>query len=182
MPTYEAIERYGRPEPPLDPTPWLRWFRAIVIEPYKFIWSSDGKHELYDLSADPGETKNLIGSLPAEARRLQAAWIDGLARSNITIRRNPRPDAHSSFPRRSGNGSKRWDTPSDTRPFRAPTASLTRDFLPLAAAGNLEPHLLAFQQRAVLTFQLSRPEELTRARPVRLELFPVANSRPHPLL
>jgi hypothetical protein len=34
--------------------------RTVIYDrPYKLIESSDGKHELYDLESDPGETENL---------------------------------------------------------------------------------------------------------------------------
>jgi len=40
---------------------------------YKLISGSDGSEELYDLVADPGETKNLVGSKPDELERLRKA-------------------------------------------------------------------------------------------------------------
>jgi len=44
----------------------------------KFIWSSDGHHELYDLLADPGETHDVAAERPGQAvemaRRL-ADWV-----------------------------------------------------------------------------------------------------------
>jgi len=49
---------------------------ALFEWPYKYIRSSDGKHELYDLGADPREADNLFASQPeraaAMARRLEA--------------------------------------------------------------------------------------------------------------
>lgn len=39
--------------------PYLRRLRAIERYNFRFIWSSNGRHELYDLAADPGETRNL---------------------------------------------------------------------------------------------------------------------------
>ncbi len=44
---------------------------ALVESRYKYIWSSDGMHELYDLLADPTEQNNLARSMPLEARRMQ---------------------------------------------------------------------------------------------------------------
>ncbi|MEN8182957.1 MAG: sulfatase [Myxococcota bacterium] len=38
---------------------YLRRLRAIQLADRRFIWSSDGRHELYDLSRDPAETHNL---------------------------------------------------------------------------------------------------------------------------
>jgi hypothetical protein len=39
----------------------------------RLIWSSDGRHELYDLALDPGETHNLYD--PDDARALELAGI-----------------------------------------------------------------------------------------------------------
>ena len=44
--------------------------RALLEGPWKYIQSSDDRHELYDLSRDPGETDNLIASQPGVAARL----------------------------------------------------------------------------------------------------------------
>jgi arylsulfatase A-like enzyme len=44
---------------------------AVVDDRYKYIWSSDGTRELYDLTNDPTEQHNLAQELPAEVRRLQ---------------------------------------------------------------------------------------------------------------
>ncbi len=55
-------------------SPWGSRFqrvrRALFKWPYKLIWSSDGHHELYDLSRDPGEQNNLISRESAIASRM----------------------------------------------------------------------------------------------------------------
>ena len=43
---------------------FMRFRRALFEWPYKYIYSSDGKHELYDLGKDVKETSNLIGRFP----------------------------------------------------------------------------------------------------------------------
>ncbi len=49
----------------------LRRIRQALFEgPWKYIRSSDERHELYDLSRDPGETVNLVASNPEVASRL----------------------------------------------------------------------------------------------------------------
>ena len=70
LPAAFYAARQGHPT--FDPTPWKRSLRAYYDEPYKFIDASDGRHELYDLSQDPGETNNLIESHPSVARRMAA--------------------------------------------------------------------------------------------------------------
>ncbi|MFQ5638610.1 MAG: sulfatase [bacterium] len=45
--------------------------RTIRMERYKFIWNSNGEHELYDLQEDPDELENIINSKPVVASQLQ---------------------------------------------------------------------------------------------------------------
>jgi arylsulfatase A-like enzyme len=47
-----------------------RQIKSIIFNGHKFIWGDDGKHELYDLSRDPGETLNLMDN--AEAFEIKA--------------------------------------------------------------------------------------------------------------
>jgi arylsulfatase A-like enzyme len=42
-------------------TPHLRRLRSIETDGLRLIWSSDGRHELFDLAEDPDERKNLHG-------------------------------------------------------------------------------------------------------------------------
>jgi len=46
--------------PDWDPAPWKRQLRALVDGEHKLIWGSDGRHELFDLSADPLERNDLL--------------------------------------------------------------------------------------------------------------------------
>lgn len=65
MPTF--LERYDRR------------LRAIRTSTHKYIWSSNGRHELYDLVADPGETRNLLNEQPDTAESLSRQLHDWLA-------------------------------------------------------------------------------------------------------
>ncbi|HZQ07699.1 MAG TPA: sulfatase [Anaerolineae bacterium] len=56
--------------PNKDVSRYDRYLRMIRTEAHKFIWASDGQHELYDLQADPHETRNLIQREPPLALRL----------------------------------------------------------------------------------------------------------------
>ena len=47
-----------------------RELRMVRTDDAKFIWSSDGRHELYDLRADPGETRDLVRERPQQAGEL----------------------------------------------------------------------------------------------------------------
>jgi len=58
--------------------------RALYDWPLKYIHSSDGRHELYDLDADPGEASNLLGERRNDAERLEARLIARLSeRPNV---------------------------------------------------------------------------------------------------
>lgn len=60
----DAISRVERAYPSFDGRPWNRALRAFYNEPYKLIWASDGRHELYHVLDDPGERHNLAASDP----------------------------------------------------------------------------------------------------------------------
>jgi arylsulfatase A-like enzyme len=67
---------------------YLRRLRSIESGGLRLIWSSDGAHELYDLVADPTETRNLAGDLrfAARERKLRAGLEAFVAQSG-----GPRP-------------------------------------------------------------------------------------------
>ncbi|HZD38640.1 MAG TPA: sulfatase [Actinomycetes bacterium] len=74
-PPLERFNRFHR----FDPAPFRRDLRGLVHDGRKYIWSSDGRDELYDLRTDPRETMNLVDSDPsllAELRKLHDAWLD----------------------------------------------------------------------------------------------------------
>jgi len=56
--------------PAFDARPYERNLRALHSGPYKYIWSSDGRHALYNLSVDPAEEHDLLGAEPETAARL----------------------------------------------------------------------------------------------------------------
>lgn len=60
--------------PDSDVSHYDRYLRMIRTERHKFIWGSDGRHELYDLCADPGENQNRIHVEPAVAEELNG-WL-----------------------------------------------------------------------------------------------------------
>lgn len=60
--------------------------RVVRTQRYKYIWKSDGEHELYDLREDGRETVNLIDRCPDVARELQeqlAAWMDAVGAERV---------------------------------------------------------------------------------------------------
>jgi len=56
--------------------------KAIYEGDFKFIWSSDGKYELYDIAKDPREMVNLYGQMPDVEQRLGAKLEPLIAESN----------------------------------------------------------------------------------------------------
>lgn len=61
-----------------------RTLRSYRTNTHKLIWSSNGRHELYDLKDDPGETKNLIQTDAQTAARLQSKlnhWLGSFDRT-----------------------------------------------------------------------------------------------------
>lgn len=56
--------------------------RAVREGSWKFVRTSDGPDELYDLAGDVGETKNLVSEKPEVASRLAAA-LDGWSKEMI---------------------------------------------------------------------------------------------------
>jgi arylsulfatase A-like enzyme len=65
-------------------TPWGHRFRrtrtALFAGPHKYIRSSDGRHELYDLARDPDEHANLLdesGDVAARLARVLDAFMAG---------------------------------------------------------------------------------------------------------
>lgn len=57
--------------PGVDVSRFDRALTMIRDDHYKYIWASDGKHELYDRVADPNEQYNLIQILVSMAANLQ---------------------------------------------------------------------------------------------------------------
>lgn len=56
--------------PDWDSEPWNVELRALTLDRRKLIRGSNGSVELYDLEADPAESKNLAASAGADAERL----------------------------------------------------------------------------------------------------------------
>ncbi len=59
-------------------TPYMRRLRSVQADGWRFLWSSDGKHELYNIERDPTESVNLAGNADVESRadRLSASLDD----------------------------------------------------------------------------------------------------------
>jgi arylsulfatase A-like enzyme len=62
-----------------DPSPFDRELRALGRDGYKYIWSSDGREELYHLASDPEELADLAGADPRRLERFRALHADWLA-------------------------------------------------------------------------------------------------------
>ncbi len=49
--------------------------RCVRSDQYKFVWSSDGKHQLYDLPFDPDEATNILDKEPEIGEKLLAVLV-----------------------------------------------------------------------------------------------------------
>jgi len=64
-----------------------RALRSIRVDSLKYIWSSDGNSELYDLALDPVESTNMSGELSETADSLEARlkeWSDSFEHAVTT--------------------------------------------------------------------------------------------------
>jgi arylsulfatase A-like enzyme len=59
--------------------PYLRRLRSVELRGLRYVWSSDGRHELFDRTVDPREERNLAGAARlAEAERRLRRELDDL--------------------------------------------------------------------------------------------------------
>jgi arylsulfatase A-like enzyme len=65
----ELMQRYAKP---FDERYFTRSLKSLRQGTWKFIWSSDGRHELFDLADDPGETTNLMEREPERGQAMEA--------------------------------------------------------------------------------------------------------------
>jgi arylsulfatase A-like enzyme len=68
----------------LSPLRFDRDLRTIIKGGFKYIWTSDGRNELYNLSKDPGELKNLVNELPQKGEEMQTALNNWLNSAKVT--------------------------------------------------------------------------------------------------
>ncbi|HEV8441086.1 MAG TPA: sulfatase [Methylomirabilota bacterium] len=92
-----GIAEYLEPQPPMgalrrrypeaDVSRFDRTLRTVRAGRYKYIWASDGKDELYDLAADPGEERNLVATEAVRVAELRASldkWLASFTHSAST--------------------------------------------------------------------------------------------------
>jgi len=71
-----GIRIVSQEHPDWDPSSWQRIQRTLIDGTDKFIWGSDGEHGLFDLEADPFETRNLLSDNAARAAEMQMALAE----------------------------------------------------------------------------------------------------------
>lgn len=54
-----------------DVTTIIRRLKTVRTDEFKYVWTSDGRDELYEISQDPGELNNLIASEPEKAQEMK---------------------------------------------------------------------------------------------------------------
>jgi arylsulfatase A-like enzyme len=85
---YSSVKRVA---PDFDPSPWNRTLRAFYEGRYKLIWGSDGRHELYDIVADPEETRGLHQQQPETVSRLAAELETRIQKLKRAVDTQPAP-------------------------------------------------------------------------------------------
>lgn len=70
-------------DPNWNPSPWDRELRALFDGPFKYVWASDGRNELYNLDADPLEERNLVDR-HVEIRKKLASTLDACVASILS--------------------------------------------------------------------------------------------------
>jgi arylsulfatase A-like enzyme len=65
-----SANAFQRRNPTVDVEPHLCHMTAVVRDGWKLIHRTDGRHELFDLAADPGEERNALEGQPGRARAL----------------------------------------------------------------------------------------------------------------
>lgn len=86
QPTIKALQRLVPDTTSANLHKFERALRAIKVDQWKYIWSSDGSHELYDLSVDPTESTNVIGNYPSVETKLQSKldeWVSSVNSQNV---------------------------------------------------------------------------------------------------
>lgn len=71
QPPLESFARMMHLDPDWDFRPYLKWLKAYYVQDHKYIWSSDGQDELYNIEEDPLESKNLLQQLPEKAKKMR---------------------------------------------------------------------------------------------------------------
>lgn len=78
--------------PGVDVSKYDRALKMIRTDRYKYIWASDGNHELYDLQADPNEARNVLGECPEVADNLDGLLSEWLASFDAAIPSDDAPE------------------------------------------------------------------------------------------
>ena len=75
-PDFRSLGAHVEPRPIIAENTGPKSIGGLLSRTYrdgdmKFLWRSDGRHELYDLHADPGERQSLVADDPATARAFE---------------------------------------------------------------------------------------------------------------
>ncbi len=73
-----VLENLRKVSPGFDTSKYARRLKSVRDGDFKYIWSSDGRDELYNIRDDPGELNNIIESEPEKASQLRALLSEQL--------------------------------------------------------------------------------------------------------
>jgi len=87
-PHWGAIQAVRTRFPAWDPSPWYRRLKAFHDGDHKFIWASDGRHELYDLRRGDLRLEDQVVGQPEVGHRIASAldeYLQRLDRSKVEL-------------------------------------------------------------------------------------------------
>ncbi|MHC4945067.1 MAG: sulfatase/phosphatase domain-containing protein, partial [Planctomycetota bacterium] len=67
------IKKIGARYKDWDPSHFNRLLTVLYHGEKKFVWSSNGNHEMYDLAQDPGEAENLVSNPEQNGEEMKKA-------------------------------------------------------------------------------------------------------------
>ena len=73
-----VLENLRKVDPECDTSKYARRLKSVRDGDFKYIWSSDGRDELYNIREDPGELNNIIESEPEKESELRSLLSEQL--------------------------------------------------------------------------------------------------------
>lgn len=81
-----SFNTFKRLDPDFSPDKFDRALKAVRTLSHKYILSSDGNHELYDIHTDAGEQFNIIHQHPELAKQLHHRVLDTLGDFSVSVK------------------------------------------------------------------------------------------------
>ena len=82
---YPNLKVFETKYPKFDTTPYRCELKALRTKEYKYIWHSNGNHELFHLKEDPKEEKNLIDKMPENTNYFKTKLEDWIKLCGVGV-------------------------------------------------------------------------------------------------